>query len=89
MTSLSISASLAGASSSPTTSSAPKLVETANGEYTADSVRKDAKDAAKLGLVKRADGNYGIGSGSPAASAAARSSAATQAALTTLTLGGS
>lgn len=89
MSSLSLAASVISGASSTTSSNS--LVKTANGEYTAASVQKDQTDAAKLGLVKMKDGNYGTGqqTSSTTASAAARSSSPTQLALTTLTLGGS
>jgi hypothetical protein len=73
-----------------TSTSTAKLVELANGEYTAASVSADPTDAAKLGLVKEKDGNYGVAT-APAASggtAAAQSSSGVLAALASLTLGG-
>ena len=89
MSSLSVSVSvIAGATSTTTTAS--KLVQMANGEYTAASVTADPTDAAKLGLTKEKDGNYGTQSTQVAAgpSASTQSSNGVQAALTTLTLGG-
>ena len=61
-----------------------------NGEYTAASVTADPTDAAKLGLTKEKDGNYGTQAAPVAASSSAstQSSAGVQAALTTLSLGG-
>ena len=86
----SVSASVSVISSVSTTSSASALVKMANGEYTAASVTADPTDAAKLGLIKEKDGNYGTQSTQVAAGASAptQSSAGVQAALTTLTLGG-
>ena len=37
-----------------------KLVKLLNGEYTVSSVVADPTDAIRLGLVKEADGNYGL-----------------------------
>ena len=79
-------------STSPTiaATSTSKLVELANGEYTAASVSVDPTDATKLGLVKENDGNFGtqapVAASSP--SAAEQSSSGVQAALLNLTLGG-
>ena len=64
----------------------------ADGEYTAASVAQDPTDAAKLGLVKEKDGNYGTSAPSQvqaSSSASSSSSSGVQAALSTLTLGGS
>ena len=73
-----------------TTTTAAALVKMASGEYTAASVTADPTDAAKLGLRKEKDGNYGTATVSATTSTAASSSAsATLAAVTTLTLGGS
>ena len=58
------SVSLISAASSSTSTAATSLVEMANGEYTAASVAKDQTDAAKLGLVKEKDGNYGTAASS-------------------------
>ena len=77
--------SIAAATAAPATA---KLVQLANGEYTAASVAKDPTDAAKLGLTREKDGNYGT-QAATFTTAAATSSSGTQAALTTLTLGGS
>lgn len=92
---LSVVTSAVSSSSSSTTSS--KLVELANGEYTAASVSADQTDATKLGLEKEKDGNYGTqnpsSAKSPSAvattgSTAASASAGVQSALTSQTLGG-
>jgi hypothetical protein len=64
------------------------LVKLANGEYTADSVNKDQKDALKLGLVKEADGNYGTTPPAPAGAASMQSSSSVLASLAALNLGG-
>ena len=86
MTTISVAATMTAASTSTST-----LVKMANGEYTAASVSADQADATKLGLVKEKDGNYGTASPQVATSApaAAQASSNVQAALTTLTLGGS
>lgn len=93
MTTAPLSASVSVISSASSTSaSTGKLVELANGEYTADSVSSDQTDATKLGLIKEKDGNYGTSKPAdtkPSASAAAQSSSNVQWALTSLTLGGS
>ena len=89
MSSLSVSASVIAGTSSTATSS--KLVQIANGEYTAASVSADPTDANKLALVKEKDGNYGTQAPSSVASgssASAQSSTGVQAALSNLTLGG-
>lgn len=64
-----------------------QLVKLANGEYTAASVTADAKDAAKLGLVKEQDGNYGTTAPAPS-SANAKSSSTVLSTLTSMNLGG-
>ena len=66
-------------------------MQLADGEYTAASVTADPTDAAKLGLVKEKDGNYGTSAPTQVASgssASAQSSNGAQSALTTLILGG-
>jgi len=74
---------------SASTAATSALVKTANGEYTAASVAKDPKDAAKLGLIREQDGNYGTQSASQvSATPATKSTSATLSVLTTLTLGG-
>ena len=88
---VSLVSSAAGSTSS---SSTGKLVKLGNGEYTASSVQSDPIDAAKLGLTREKDGNYGTANPATAtvsstSSAATRSTAAVQSALSTLTLGGS
>ena len=66
------------------------LYKQANGEYSAGSVANDYAAAAKLGLIKLADGNYGslltafVASPSPAAG----SSPAVQSVLSSFVLGG-
>ena len=72
-----------------TTTSSATLVKMANGEYTAASVAADPTDAAKLGLKREKDGNYGTAAVSPTTSSAASTTASsTLAAVTGLTLGG-
>jgi hypothetical protein len=66
------------------------LYKQANGEYSAGDVASDYSAAAKLGLIKLQDGNYGpllsaILAPSPAA---ASSSPGIQSALSSLVLGG-
>lgn len=66
-------------------------MQTGSGEYTAASVDSDQKDAMALGLIKQKDGNYAakpVAQDSAPTSAAAKSSAGVQAALSGLTLGG-
>ena len=83
-----VASTAASAAAKPT--SAPQLVRMASGEYTADSVAKDPTAAAKLGLSREKDGNYGTQPASEVpASPAAKSTSAVQVALTNLTLGGS
>ena len=73
-----------------TTASSSQLVQLANGEYTADSVAKDQKDAIRLNLIKEPDGNYGTTPPAPTGrSAAVRSSSNVHASVSSLKLGGS
>jgi len=61
----------------------------ASGEYTADSVAKDQKDATRLNLVKEKDGNYGTTAAAPVdSSPPVQSSSAVVASLSSLKLGG-
>ena len=87
-----ISAAVSGTSSTSasTTSTSSKLVQLANGEYTASSVASDQTDANKLGLIKEKDGNYGTSQPTVASSgtAASQASSGVQSALTSLPLGG-
>ncbi len=72
-----------------TSVSSATLVKLENGEYTAPSVAADPIAAAKLGLVKENDGNYGVVPPAPIdAAAAGHSSPAVLASLTSLSLGG-
>lgn len=66
------------------------LYKQANGEYLAADVASDYRDAAKLDLVRLADGNYGslLSVILAPASAAANSSSGIQSALNNLVLGG-
>ena len=83
MTSVSAAAAVTASTSTST------LVKMANGEYTATSVTADPSGAAKLGLTKQKDGNYGTASVASTTSTAANTSASnTLAAVTSLTLGG-
>ena len=80
--------SISVAVSSPSASSS-QLVKLANGEYTADSVAKDQKDAAKLNLIREQDGNYGTTAPAPTdSSAALQSSSTVLTSVSSLKLGG-
>lgn len=76
--------------SASTAPSAAALVKLANGEYTASSVAADPAAAAKLGLVREKDGNYGAATAlpPPGGPTTAQSSSAVLASLASLTLGG-
>jgi hypothetical protein len=85
-----MTSSVSSASLLTTTTTAPQLVQLANGEYTAASVSSDESAAMSLGLVKEQDGNDGTTAPSVAAGGtpASQSSSAVQTALASLTLGG-
>lgn len=81
-----MSMSVAAAS---TTASSAQLVQMASGEYTADSVGKDQKDATRLNLVKEKDGNYGTTARAATdSSPPVQGSSAVVASLSSLKLGG-
>ena len=67
-----------------------KLVKLVNGEYSAASVNADPADAAKLGLTKERDGNYGAMPPLPTlgGAAVAKSSSTVLASLDALKMGG-
>jgi hypothetical protein len=74
---------------SSASASAATLVKLTTGEYTAASVSADPKDAARLWLVKQADGNYGATTPAPiGGSAPAQSSSSVMTTLDSLRLGG-
>ena len=85
-----MSTTIASATPAASTTSTSKLVQLANGEYTAASVSADQTDATKLGLIKEKDGNYGTKSASltAASSTASQTSTGVQSALLALKLGG-
>jgi hypothetical protein len=71
------------------TDTTAQLVRLPDGEYTHASVLSDPSDAAKLALVKEADGNYGRPPPPPPAiTPSAQSSSPVLAALESLKLGG-
>lgn len=73
------------------TAALPCLVRVLADEYTPGSVAADPSDAARLGLVRTADGNYAtppLAAFGVLAAAAARGSAGVQAGLYGLRLGG-
>jgi len=81
--------SISALTSTSTATAAAGLVQMASGEYTADSVAKDQKDATRLALVREKDGNYGTTPPAPTeSSAAAQSSSTVISSLSSLTLGG-
>jgi hypothetical protein len=73
----------------PVSDTAAKLVRLPDGEYTRASVSANPTEAAKLALVKEADGNYGRPPPPPPAiTPSAQSSSPVLSTLESLTLGG-